>query len=119
MRFVTVVYHSEMGSWWADSPDSGLETFVAGGGSLDETRRVAGEGLEFHLGDRVTLTEVFEDGTQVEAQLPLLSVSIDAGGLDRKDDTATLPAVVSLGIAPTRPIQARGAAPLETAAKVA
>jgi len=119
MRFVTVVYHSEMGSWWADSPDPGLETFVAGGGSLEETRRVAGEGLEFHLGDRVTMTELFEDGSPVESPLAVLLVSVDANGLDRKCHTATQPAMISLGVAPTRPIEAHGSVPSEAAARVA
>jgi predicted RNase H-like HicB family nuclease len=57
---VTVVYHCEAGEWWADSPDAGLETFVAGGRSLEETRRLAREGLEFHLGEVVSTDELFE-----------------------------------------------------------
>lgn len=60
MRQVTVVYHCEAGDWWADSPDAGLETFVAGGRSLGETRRLAREGLEFHLGEVVSINELFE-----------------------------------------------------------
>lgn len=112
MRTVTVVYHSEMGSWWADSRDPGLETFVAGGDTLDETRRLAGEGLEFHLGDKVALIEMFEDGTPVERPLPDPPVSIDTSGLARADQTATVPVAISLGIAPARPIQVRGTEPL-------
>lgn len=60
MRRVTVVYHYEDGNWWADSPDPELETFVAGGRNLDETRKLAQEGAEFHLGTAVTLTELFD-----------------------------------------------------------
>jgi predicted RNase H-like HicB family nuclease len=60
MRQVTVVYHCEDGVWWADSPTPGLETFVAGGGSLDETRRLAREGAAFHLGDKVRVTELYD-----------------------------------------------------------
>ncbi|SRR6266567_1895508 len=112
MRTVTVVYHSETGSWWADSPDVGLETFVAGGGSLDETRRLAGEGLEFYLGDKVALVELFEDRTPVEAPLTTPPVSIDASGLDLPNNTATMPAVVFLTAAPVQPIVARGAVPV-------
>lgn len=60
MRTVTVVYHCEDGNWWADSPTPGLETFVAGGESITETRRLAEEGLEFYLGEEVRLDELFE-----------------------------------------------------------
>ncbi len=60
MRQVTVIYHYEDGTWWAESPTPGLETFVAGGGSLDETRRLAREGATFHLEDKVRLTELYD-----------------------------------------------------------
>jgi predicted RNase H-like HicB family nuclease len=60
MRRVTVIYHYEDGSWWADSPDKGLETFVAGGESLDQTRKLAREGAEFHLGERIALVELYD-----------------------------------------------------------
>jgi predicted RNase H-like HicB family nuclease len=60
MRRVTVVYHYQDGSWWGDSPTHGLETFVAGGRSLEETRRLAREGAEFHLGEKVRVTELFD-----------------------------------------------------------
>lgn len=62
MRTVTVIYHCEAGKWWGDSPDAGLETFVAGGRTLDETRALAQEGLEFHLGDQVHVEEYFAPG---------------------------------------------------------
>jgi predicted RNase H-like HicB family nuclease len=65
MRTVTVVYHCESGTWWADSPDTGLETFVAGGGTLDETRKLATEGLEFHLSEAVTLDEYFNPANTI------------------------------------------------------
>jgi predicted RNase H-like HicB family nuclease len=60
MRRVTIVYHYESGSWWGDSPDPGLETFVAGGESLDETRKLAREGAGFHLGEKVALAERYD-----------------------------------------------------------
>jgi predicted RNase H-like HicB family nuclease len=61
LRQVTVVYHYEDGNWWADSPDPGLSTFVAGGQSLAETRRLAREGAAFHLDvSKVRLVERFE-----------------------------------------------------------
>lgn len=60
MRLVTVVYHYEDGQWWADSPLAGLETFVAGGRDLQETRQLAREGAEFHLGTPIRLKELFD-----------------------------------------------------------
>jgi predicted RNase H-like HicB family nuclease len=60
MRQVTIVYHYEDGNWWADSPDPDLTTFIAGGRSLEETRRLAHEGAEFHLNEDVTVIELFE-----------------------------------------------------------
>ena len=60
MREVTVVYHYEAGNWWAESTTPGLETFAAGDESLDETRRLAREGAEFYLEDRVRLNELFD-----------------------------------------------------------
>jgi predicted RNase H-like HicB family nuclease len=65
MHKVTVVYHCEDGGWWAESSSPGLETFVAGGGSLEEAKRMAREGLEFHLGGQVKLTELFEPASVV------------------------------------------------------
>jgi hypothetical protein len=66
MRTVTVVYHCEDGNWWSDSAEHGLETFVAGGRSFEETRRLTWEGVEFHLGERVALNELYEDGRPVD-----------------------------------------------------
>ncbi len=60
MRRVTVVYHCEAGSWWAESTTPGLETFVAGAETLDETRRLAREGAALYIGDKVRLTEYFD-----------------------------------------------------------
>jgi hypothetical protein len=59
MRKITVIYHCEAGRWWGESPDPGLETFVAGGRDLGETRALANEGLEFHLGEPVLIEEYF------------------------------------------------------------
>jgi len=83
MRHVTVVYHYEDGCWWGDSPDQGLETFVAGGESLEETRQMAREGAEFHLGEEVALTELFDDPrhavTYLEFDAPALVVTVSGG----------------------------------------
>ncbi len=77
MRRVTVVYHYEDGNWWAESPTRGLETFVAGGRTLEETRQLAHEGAEFHLGDKVAVSEYF-DPRHVVTHLEVTAV---AGGL--------------------------------------
>jgi predicted RNase H-like HicB family nuclease len=78
MRTVTVIYHCEDGKWWGDSPDAGLETFVAGGRTLDETRALAQEGLEFHLSEVVRIEEYFAPGNtltriEVDHDSPLIA----------------------------------------------
>jgi predicted RNase H-like HicB family nuclease len=112
MRTVTVVYHCEDGAWWADSPDPGLETFVAGADTLDETRRLAGEGLEFFVGDKVALIETLEDGKPVDGPLVVNSVAIDTSGLSRDVRTATMPVVVHVRMSQPQPIEARGEQPV-------
>lgn len=96
MRSVTVVYHSEDGNWWADSPTPGLETFVAGGGALDETRRLAREGLEFYLGDEPLLTELYEGFPvltylETHSDLPIV-VSGGMPGPSRRQKITVVPA---------------------------
>ena len=99
MRTVTVVYHCESGNWWADSPDPGLESFTAGGRNLEETQRLAAEGLEFHLGEKVAMAELWP-------------VTIDDGPFAVQEPaTATRPLLVRLAMAPVQPILARGIAP--------
>lgn len=99
MRSVTVVYHCEDGNWWADSPEPGLETFVAGGRGLEETRELAAEGLEFHLGEQTALTEVFEDGELMDERGTRPSVVIDSPSFATpRPATATRPAAVSVAI---------------------
>jgi len=100
MRAVTVVYHYESGNWWADSPDSGLETFTAGGRNLEETQRLVAQGLEFHLGEKVAITERWP-------------VTIDSSPLVLHEPaTATRPVLVRLTTAPVQPIVARGTDPI-------
>jgi predicted RNase H-like HicB family nuclease len=82
MRQVTVIYHYEDGTWWAESSTPGLETFVAGGGSLDETRRLAREGAEFHLQDKVRLAELFDPRhvvTQLRVDQAALHMTVSGG----------------------------------------
>lgn len=58
---VQVVYHEELGHWWAESPD--LDSFVATGETLSEVRRLVREGLPFYLQtDDVELFEIREGG---------------------------------------------------------
>ncbi len=105
MRSVTVVYHCEDGSVWADSPDPGLETFVAGGRSFEETRRLAAEGLVFHLGEQVALTEVFEDGVLIDQHNLPQPVAIEGSVFTAPESrTTTRPVAVSFSQAPARPI---------------
>jgi hypothetical protein len=76
MRTVTVIYHCEDGNWWSDSADPGLETFVAGGRDFEETRHLTWEGVEFALGERVALNELYEDGKPVDqAPRPVFDLS--------------------------------------------
>lgn len=64
MPKVTVVYHPEAGSWWADSAD--IDGFVVAGDSLEEVRELVRDGLDFYLeDDAVDLFEVTEAGGPV------------------------------------------------------
>lgn len=56
---VSVRYHYEGSSWWADSPE--LEGFVAVGSSLPEVRDLVREGVPFYAeNDRVEILEALE-----------------------------------------------------------
>lgn len=104
MRGITVVYHWEDGQWWADSPDPELETFVAGGRTLDETRRLAAEGAAFHLAEQVALTEVYEDGVLVVPDDPNPQVRLRGDELiSPSTGTTTRPVAVSLRSPPAPP----------------
>jgi hypothetical protein len=105
MRSVTVVYHCEDGTFWADSPDRGLATFVAGGRSFEETRRLAADGLRFHLGEQVCLTEIFEDGVLVDLYGLPGSVAVEDSAFAAPITfTTTRPATLSLRLASPRPL---------------
>lgn len=48
MDAVRVIYHHEPPhGWWAESPD--VERWTAAGGTFEETRRLAEEGVRFAL----------------------------------------------------------------------
>ncbi len=63
MRTVTVVYHFEDGSWWAESDE--VPGFVAGADTFEEARARVREGLEFDLGEPVGVDERFDDEAAV------------------------------------------------------
>jgi predicted RNase H-like HicB family nuclease len=96
MRTVTMIYHCEAGTWWGDSPDPGLETFVAGGRSLDETRLLAQEGLEFHLGEQVHIEEYFApDSTLTRLEIEPDSPLVASGALTSSGSPAKVPPLVA------------------------
>lgn len=49
MRQITVRYHKEAGTWWAESPD--LPGFSAAADSRDELRVLVSEGVAFAVDD--------------------------------------------------------------------
>lgn len=67
MRTVTVVYHLEDGSWWAEVDE--VPGFVAGADTFDETRDRVREGLEFDLGEPVEVDERFDDSAMAARRL--------------------------------------------------
>lgn len=61
METVTVVYHHDSGSWWADSPQ--LEGFSAAADSFTELRAEVRGGVAFYLDDAPhSLDERFDSG---------------------------------------------------------
>jgi predicted RNase H-like HicB family nuclease len=83
MHTVVLVYHQEPEGWWVDSPDPGLEGFVAGGDSLDEARRLAWDGLRFYLDESdLEIEERFDPLAEVRVEsqsLVLTTVSATFG----------------------------------------
>jgi predicted RNase H-like HicB family nuclease len=49
MREVTVTYHHDGSSWWADSTD--LDGYTAVAASLEELRPLVADGVAFYLND--------------------------------------------------------------------
>jgi predicted RNase H-like HicB family nuclease len=76
MRNVLVSYHHEDGSWWADSPT--VEGFTAVGDTLEETRLLVREGVDFYLdGEQVRLVEYSDNGAALDVRS---AVSVDRPG---------------------------------------
>jgi len=64
MRSITVTYHREDGSWWAESPE--IEGFTAAGDSFTEVRELVTSGVPFYLDDDyVDIKEQLEDGAYI------------------------------------------------------
>lgn len=59
MSTVTVIYHFEDDSWWAESPT--VPEFVGGATTFDEVRTLTREGLAFTLDRDVELDERFDE----------------------------------------------------------
>jgi predicted RNase H-like HicB family nuclease len=55
LRRVTINYHHEDGSWWAESNDA--PGWIAAGETFDEVRQLAREGIRFFLDEDVLVTE--------------------------------------------------------------
>ncbi|HEY9310226.1 MAG TPA: type II toxin-antitoxin system HicB family antitoxin [Microbacterium sp.] len=61
MRKLFVSYHHEDESWWAESDD--LDGFTAVGSTLEETRTLVRDGVDFYLeGETVQLVERTDEG---------------------------------------------------------
>lgn len=58
METVTVVYHYEDGTWWAEAP--AVPGFVAGAPTFDEMRALTHDGVAFALEEEVSLDERFD-----------------------------------------------------------
>jgi predicted RNase H-like HicB family nuclease len=54
---VRVLYHEEPEGWWAESPD--VDGWTAAGGTFDEVRELAEEGIRFALEDDAVAIEHF------------------------------------------------------------
>jgi predicted RNase H-like HicB family nuclease len=57
VRSVSIHYHVEDGSWWAESPE--LTGWTAAGDSLEEVRDQALSGAKHFAGEPVAISEVF------------------------------------------------------------
>lgn len=67
MRQITVTYHHEGASWWAESDD--LPGFSAASHDLESLRSLTYEGVEFELdGDPFSMVERDEQGAAVNVR---------------------------------------------------
>jgi hypothetical protein len=88
MSTVTVVYHHEEGSWWAESDD--LPGFSAVGSSFDEVERLVREAVhdESVIPAPVDLVEELDDGSLIIKEAAVLPfsgarlASSDAAGVE-------------------------------------
>ncbi|MBB4913392.1 type II toxin-antitoxin system HicB family antitoxin [Streptosporangium saharense] len=96
MRKVTVVYHHEDNIWWAESTEPDLQTFAATGGTLDEVRELAKEGIAFYLDNaEIELDERYDQDRPVVVHFLMRSATgiADAltvsAGLGRSNDVVS------------------------------
>lgn len=61
MDTIRVIYHREPDGWWAESPD--IDGWSAAGGTYDEVRALAVEGVPFVLGSAEAVVEHFVQDT--------------------------------------------------------
>ncbi|MFE0577932.1 type II toxin-antitoxin system HicB family antitoxin [Streptomyces sp. NPDC058874] len=98
MRTITVLYHQEDSSWWAESLD--VSGFGAAGESLAEVRHLVQEGLPFYLEDEPFELREQMARPQVETSIKVLNTNPSAPLWlqDSEDDVA--PVVVVTGSSP-------------------
>jgi predicted RNase H-like HicB family nuclease len=73
METVTVIYHYEDGTWWAEAP--AVPGFASGAPTFDEMRVLTHEGVAFALEKEVSLDERF-DGPALAARRATTSWSV-------------------------------------------
>ncbi|CAL8978671.1 hypothetical protein CELL_02935 [Cellulomonas sp. T2.31MG-18] len=93
MAAVTVHYHEEDGSWWADSPD--VAGFTAVGHTLTEVRQLVQEGIPFYLQDKaVDVREVSGSGSELRS-VRIVTPEWGWVGVTLTDQGSASPAVAS------------------------
>lgn len=77
MRDVTVVYHFEDGSWWAEADEA--PGFVAGASTFEQMRTLTREGLALEFDEPVALDERFDAAAFAARRA---AVTVHASGVD-------------------------------------
>lgn len=106
MRSLTVVYHYEDGSWWAETDE--VPGFVAGAATFEETRTLTHEGLEFEADDTVELDERF-DAAALAARQAALTITSPIGIISTTRSRGGFPLVPRAAATPSRPAVRQGA----------
>jgi predicted RNase H-like HicB family nuclease len=95
MQTITVVYHQEGSSWWAESAD--VSGFATAGESLAEVRDLVREGLPFYLEDAPFELREQMARPQVEASLKVLNTTPSAPMWLQNSEDDVAPVVVVTG----------------------